>query len=179
MNPTNTATAFQPAIISDTSEERILEALEALYNITYTYKTDKEGPGAEVLPSFATCKGDESFRRRITGRAHAALAVLEAHRKEQKVAAFRQGAREVILPYIETHRADMAEYASLSSSMKAKMGPFPTAVTIPVSDFAHIFATGTTVGSMVGTLKDLGYTLSKGKGDTFNVRVEVPVKVAA
>lgn len=172
----NTANVFKPAVISANAEERLLQALEVIHSITATYKTDKEGDGAETLPAFDKCAPVDSLRRRITGRAHVALGMLEATRKEERIAHLRSGVREVIAPYITAHRKDREEFDSLSPSLKAKLGPFADTVMVPVSDFASVFPQGTTEGAMVGLLKELGYTIGKSGKDAFVVRITVPVK---
>lgn len=155
-------------IISDNQREVILNALQMLHGAILNY-------GVEPLPPFTEC-GAEEYER-ITRRARNGLAARVAHEKEQAIAHLRQGVKKALEPHIEAKRAEKvsfdAAFASVPEGMRSHIKPLDPTIEVPVSEFASVFPQGTEVVKMVVALKDMSYTVAKGK-EGFYVRLQVP-----
>jgi hypothetical protein len=146
-------------VILPATRETILDAIRVLYSVV-------AGRG-ENLPSWDACGLPECDR--IVTRAYKALEQFEKHAKEERIAQFRQGCKEVCIPYIkEAHKA-AEEFSALSPTLKA-MVRLPENVSVPVASFGDVFPQGT---DAVKLLKDLGFTVAK-KGETFSVLLPFP-----
>ncbi len=165
---TNNSKPAPLPIISDSDAEKITQAYSILHSVLATY-------GVEQLPTFDAC-GVQEYER-LGNRATKALSRRQAHLKEQAIAHLRQGAKAVTEPYIAAKRAEKeqfdAAFASVPEALRTHIKPLDPTVVIPVSDFSDIFPQGTEVVKQVVALKDMGYTVAKGK-DGFYVRLQVP-----
>lgn len=170
--PTNASNVVKLPIISDMSEERILDALRTLHSEIGTY-------GA-ALPSFDDMVADvgQGTDRaldlaRITNRAHKALGALTSHRKEEEVRAFRQGVKEALASAIELQGKARDAFLALPKEVRQFMPSFPTSVVVPVSDMSDVFPTGTPIEAQVKILHTMGYKVSK-KDKTYSIVTELP-----
>lgn len=165
--PSNSKNSPKPIISEDvadklTSAYHTIFSLMASYGETIAVPTDKTGP---------------KEWERVAARGFSALAARAAHIKEQEVAAFRQGVRDALAPHFDRARGEKAEYDALSPTLKAKLGAFPTFVTVPLSDVSDVFGEGTDIPVQVKKLTDMGYKMVKGANNTFSLRVDLPKSI--
>jgi hypothetical protein len=173
---TNAANVVKLPIISDVSEERILDALRTLHSVIGTY-------GA-ALPDFDDMLADVGQGTdqalnlgRITNRAHKALTALQQHRKEEEVRAFRQGVKEALQSAIEVQGAARDAFLALPKEVRQFMPSFPTTVVVPVSDMSDVFPTGTPIEAQVKLLHTMGYKVSK-KDKAYHIVTELPTSAS-
>jgi hypothetical protein len=167
----NTSKSSALPIISDSDVEKITQAYTILHSVLATY-------GEEKLPTFDDCGLPEY--ERLGNRAVRALFRRQAYLKEQALAHLRQAAKAVTEPYVTAKHAEKeqfdAAFASVPGAMRTYIKPFDPTVVIPLSDFSHIFPQGTDLVKQVVALKDMGYTVAKGK-DGFYVRFQVVFEI--
>jgi len=158
----------QKPIISEEVADQLIGAYQTIYRLMATYGD------ALTTPVSETKRQDWE---RVAVRGLNALTALDAHRKEQEVAAFRQGVKDAIEPHLDRARADKEEYDALSPTLKARLGAFQTYILVPVSDVSEVFGEGVEVPVQVKKLTDMGYKVSKGANGTFSLRVDLPKSI--
>jgi hypothetical protein len=154
-------------IISDHTEETIHTALRMLHGALATY--------GNAFPSFEDMLTESTQRERITNRANRALSALSTHRREAAVAKFRSGVAEVVSPYVADAVTARAAFLTLPAEVRRFMPSFPSTVSVPVSEVAHIFGEGTPETHIVKALHTLGYKVSK-KDNTYHIVAELSSK---
>src|SRR5579863_10469385 len=107
------------------AQKPIISAYQTIYRLMADYGD------ALTTPVSETKRQDWE---RVAVRGLNALTALDAHRKEQEVAAFRQGVKDAISPHLDRAREDKEEYDALSPTLKARLGAFQTYILVPVSD---------------------------------------------
>lgn len=152
-------------IIGEDVEKKLLDAYHTIYALMASYGTPL------TVPVESTGKAEWE---RVAVRGMNALSARQAHIREQEVAAFRQGVRDAISPHIDTARAEKEEYDSLSPTLRAKLGAFPTFITVPLSDVSDAFGEGATDQDMVKKLVAMSYKVSKGANGAYSLRVDLP-----
>lgn len=152
MSTQNTVAQTLP-IISDEDEAQIVAALAKLHAVIGNY--------GNPLPKLEEALADDAQRQRITNRAHKAIGALVNHRREEKVRAFRQGVADVVSPYVADAKTARTHFLAMPKEVRAFIPAFPSTVSIPVSEVASVFPTGTSEEHMNKFLHQLGYKLAK------------------
>lgn len=154
-------------VISAHTEETILNALRILHGAIATY--------GNAFPAFEEMAGAGDSRERIASRALRAVNALHQHRQEEKVRAFRQGVKEVIVPYLETQQAAREQFLALPKEVRQFMPAFPTDAYIPFEAVSEVFPSGTNPDMAVKMLHQMGYKVSKKEGKAYVV-VALPTR---
>lgn len=169
MNTTpNTAKNAPKPIISDEVEAELTRAYVTILRLMNTY-------GETIAPTLE--KAGRQEWERGASRGLNALTALQAHRKEQEVAAFRQGVKDAISPHLDTARADKEQYDALPASLRARVGAFQTFILVPVSDMSGVFGEGVPEAEQVLKLQKMGYKVSKSAQGSYSVRVDLPKSI--
>jgi len=159
MNAPN-ATVSLP-VISEEKEALIKEALENLHMLLGTYGSPLP-EFSKMVADIGTNSGDRQLDiSRVTGRAVKALAALSAHRREEKVRAYRDGVEEIVSGKVSDARAAKATIDAMPAAQRAFLAPFPTEVWVNVADISPVFPQGTPETDMLKFLQQLGYKLGK------------------
>ena len=167
-NNTSTAKNAPKPLISEEVEAQLLRAYRTILGVMNTY-------GETISPTVEQAGRPEY--ERAAARGLIALNALQAHRKEQEVAAFRQGVKDAIAPHLDTARADKEQYDALPATLKARVGAFATFILVPVSDMSGAFGEGVDVQEQVKKLTQMGYKVSKSASGSYSVRVDLPKSI--
>lgn len=164
MNTTVQNKAAKP-IISDETEAQILGAFRTLFTLMGNYgdAIDSSKPGRAEF-------------ERIAARSVNALEALKADRREREVAMYRDAVRGVIASHLDTARQEKAEFDSLSPSLKAKLGAFPTFVYVPVSEVTEVFQ-GAPEADIVKKLVAMSYKVAKTAGGALALKIDLPKSI--
>ena len=165
---TNTAKNAPKPIITDEVEAELTSHYTAILALMNTY--------GETITSTLDKAGRAEYER-SAARGLIALTALQAHRKEQEVAAFRQSVKDAIAPHLDQARADKAEYDGMSATLRARIGAFQTYILVPMSDIVAAFPEGTTEQDAVKKLTQMSYKVSKSTNGTYSVRVDLPKSI--
>jgi len=165
---TNTAKNAPKPLISEEVEGQLLGAYKTILRLMNGYGE----PIAATLEQVGCREYERSAARGLN-----ALTALQAHRKEQEVAAFRQGVKDAISPHLDTARADKEQYDALPATLKARVGAFATFILVPLSDMSGVFGEGADVQEQVKKLTQMGYKVSKSANGAYSVRVDLPKSI--
>lgn len=152
-------------IISDETEGALIGAFATILSHMATYGD-----------TISTEKPGRAEFERAAVRAFNALDALRKDRQEREVAAYRAGVRDSLASYLDTARQEKSEYDSLSPTLRAKLGAFPTFVNVPVKDVAHVFE-GVQETDMVKKLITLGYKVSKSAQGALSLKIDLPKSI--
>jgi hypothetical protein len=152
-------------VISEETETVIVDALSALHTALASYGAPLPEFQA-MIDTVGTNSTDRALdAARITTRAFRALAALSAHRREEKVRAFREGVSEIVQGKVDDALVAKAHIDALPKEARAFLPPFPTVVHVAVSDVSPVFPQGTPEADMIKFLHQLGYKLGKNVKD--------------
>lgn len=164
---TNAAKNAPKPLISEDVETQLMGAYKTILRLMNGY-------GETIAPTVEQAGRPEY--ERAAARGLIALNALQAHRKEQEVAAFRQGVKDAIAPHLDRAREEKAEFDSLSPSLRAKLGAFPTFVLVPLADVAAVFE-GASEPDMVKRLNQMSYKVNKSPNGAYSLKIDLPKSI--
>ena len=133
--------------------ETILSALRVIHAEVWDFTAE----GKENLPArFDELTSDHM--QAVCVRALRGIAHNEKVAKDAKAQRVRQSVNALLETAQETARREKAEYDSLSDSLKARIGAFPTFVNVSVDALQGVLGTSN-VGNMVKALHELGFKI--------------------
>lgn len=141
-----------PAPITAEQESEIAHMLHKMYGIV----------GAGPL-KWEECQNDAARLKIVTNVVNA-LTYRRRFLRQQAFAKVRGELTTIFATYITTHRAEKEEYETLSPTLKAKLGAFPTEVKVPVKDLVSVFGEGAQEPGVAKILmSEMSYKLSDGR----------------
>jgi hypothetical protein len=155
MSQNTTVTA---KVVSASTFATLCDLNESVHHAVKIAMTDV-GQKLTFSDDFSKC-GKEDYKN-----IHQALRTLISAKRqamwEEEVAEIRAGIQGITSTYMNAKREEKAEYDSIPAQHRKFLAPFPTSLSVPVSDFTALFPKGTTIEQMVARCKELSHTVVK------------------
>ncbi len=157
VSPVVSPVAAVLAIVSEESADTLTSALRSMHGVVAAYD------GA-VLPTFTDCS-DEEYQTICIRSINALI----RRRKSLRLAAL-DGVKAKVQGILDTHLAAQrvlkAQYDAVPAAIRPMLPPFPAQCAVPLADIVGCFPAGEAEGTIVKSLHDMSFTVSKPDGRT-------------